>query len=725
MSDPDEPQTPDSDVTQMISDEGSKVSDNLIDLSGDNISKDSRTPSPTITTSQRYQNRQATKNDRLKTVAAFKASGNSKIIKPNIVKQVRNKSSAVWKVFDYVRGEDGVLNYNSVECRLCGKVLTHNSNTTSMRNHINSKHPYAICAATDSNASVMSQPRPGPSGDTAARQRNTMDAYIHNKSKYPRNHTLSKKWDKLAAMYIIKDLRPLDSLEGDGLRAWVEAMVPSYSLPSRNYILYNVMWPMYHGTKENVKSILHNSESIALTTDGWSSNAHESYISLTAHIIDSEFKLKSFLLSTEHMTATHTGVNLLSHMNKLLKEWGIENKKLFWITDNASNIKNAVKLGGYDWVGCMGHTVNLAIKKALELPDVNRIIGSAKSIVTFIRQSNNACQQMKESAKDQGFPTLQLIQDVETRWNSAKYMLERLLEMYPVVAAVLVNNDKVHLVPADNTKSNMKLICDFLSDFDSATQIISGEKYATISLLKPLLKTLSDHCMVNDTDDCNFIKNVKQTVKKDLDQRYKEQSTQTILNITTILDPRLKNDNEYGSQDNQNELISITEALWESSDFDSQIDSDIIPDTQSQQGATYSRFGTSHCIPLNKKQKKAEEFKSKLFKINSSNVRNDTLHVRVGREVDRYMTEPQEGPDTDPLEWWKFRQNSYPLLTKTFRNYFNIPATSVPSERAFSLCSNVITKKRARLLSENVNIITFLYSNLDYIPDITPTLNIF
>ena len=126
-----------------------------------------------------------------------------------------------------------------------------------------------------------------------------------------------------------------------------------------------------------------------------------------------------------------------------------------------------------------------------------------------------------------------------------------------------------------------------------------------------------------------------------------------------------------------------------------------------------------------KNKKKAEEFKSKLFKINSSNVRNDTLHVRVGREVDRYMTEPQEGPDTDPLEWWKFRQNSYPLLTKTFRNYFNIPATSVPSERAFSLCSNVITKKRARLLSENVNIITFLYSNLDYIPDITPTLNIF
>ena len=93
--------------------------------------------------------------------------------------------------------------------------------------------------------------------------------------------------------------------------------------------------------------------------------------------------------------------------------------------------------------------------------------------------------------------------------------------------------------------------------------------------------------------------------------------------------------------------------------------------------------------------------------------------MRVGKEVDRYMVEPQEGPDTDPLEWWKSRQNSYPLLTKTFRHYFNIPATSVPSERAFSLCSNVITKKRAALLPENVNIITFLHANFNHIPELT------
>lgn len=374
----------------------------------------------------------------------------------------------------------------------------------------------------------------------------------------------------------------------------------------------------------------------------------------------------------------------------------------------------------------MGHTVNLAVKKALELPNVNKIIGSGKSIVTYIRQSNNACQQLKESAQEQGFPTLALIQEVETRWNSARDMLDRLHEMYPAVVTVLVNNDRFNLIPADNTRSNMKVLCDFLSDFDSATQIVSGEKYPTISLIKPLLRTLINHCIVDVSQDSSLIKSVKETVDKDLDKRYKQPRTQNILNITTIIDPRFKNDNEYGSDSIQIELITATKDLWESTELSNQTDSEIIPDTQSQQGVTYSRFATSHGgkPPLTKQQKKAKEFKNKLFQIDTSNIRQDTLHVRVGREVDRYMTEPQEGPDTDPLEWWKSRQNSYPLLTKTFRHYFNIPATSVPSERAFSLCSNVITKKRASLLPENVNVITFLHNNLNYIPDETPILDI-
>ena len=41
------------------------------------------------------------------------------------------------------------------------------------------------------------------------------------------------------------------------------------------------------------------------------------------------------------------------------------------------------------------------------------------------------------------------------------------------------------------------------------------------------------------------------------------------------------------------------------------------------------------------------------------------------------------------------------------RKYLAVPATSTPSERAFSIAGCVINKKRACLLPENVNMLIF------------------
>ncbi len=44
------------------------------------------------------------------------------------------------------------------------------------------------------------------------------------------------------------------------------------------------------------------------------------------------------------------------------------------------------------------------------------------------------------------------------------------------------------------------------------------------------------------------------------------------------------------------------------------------------------------------------------------------------------------------------------------RDYLAIPATSSPSERAFSYAGNLITKRRIRILSENVRYVLCLRS---------------
>lgn len=86
----------------------------------------------------------------------------------------------------------------------------------------------------------------------------------------------------------------------------------------------------------------------------------------------------------------------------------------------------------------------------------------------------------------------------------------------------------------------------------------------------------------------------------------------------------------------------------------------------------------------------------------------------VEREITRYMSSGRQTTDTalTLLEWWKKNQYEYPRLSKLARRILAIPASSVPSERVFSLAGNLISKKRSRLKPKLVNKIIFLCANM-------------
>lgn len=52
----------------------------------------------------------------------------------------------------------------------------------------------------------------------------------------------------------------------------------------------------------------------------------------------------------------------------------------------------------------------------------------------------------------------------------------------------------------------------------------------------------------------------------------------------------------------------------------------------------------------------------------------------------------------------------YPIICQMAHDYLAIPATSAPSERAFSYAGNLITKRRIRISSENVRYVLCLRS---------------
>jgi hypothetical protein len=57
----------------------------------------------------------------------------------------------------------------------------------------------------------------------------------------------------------------------------------------------------------------------------------------------------------------------------------------------------------------------------------------------------------------------------------------------------------------------------------------------------------------------------------------------------------------------------------------------------------------------------------------------------------------------------------YPNVWLLASKILCIPATLAPSERLFSLASNVIDKKRARLTPNNANVLLFLRGNREIV----------
>ena len=100
----------------------------------------------------------------------------------------------------------------------------------------------------------------------------------------------------------------------------------------------------------------------------------------------------------------------------------------------------------------------------------------------------------------------------------------------------------------------------------------------------------------------------------------------------------------------------------------------------------------------------------------SMEISQSTLSERIDLEIIRYRSEPPVVLNyknaSTLLNWWKQNCSRYPFLVKLVDKYLSVPATSVPSERAFSRAGHIVNDRRACLLPQNVNMLVFLAENL-------------
>lgn len=263
--------------------------------------------------------------------------------------------------------------------------------------------------------------------------------------------------DKALVQMITLDLQPASIVEDRGFIEFMKVVDSKYEPPSRRTIMRSHLPKLYQSKCCELKEELAKVRSCCITTDCWTSRATEGYITVTCHYITHEWEMKSTVLQTCHIDSPHTSENLASALEEITDNWEITNKVQCAVSDNASNIKKAIKLNNWNYLPCLAHTINLIVAASIQNdPDLSDIIHKIKKIVAYFHKSTKATENLTVNQKRINLPNHKLIQHVQTRWNSVYYMLERYLEQYEAIKTSLCLLDRNDLIISNDCNSMLK-----------------------------------------------------------------------------------------------------------------------------------------------------------------------------------------------------------------------------------------------------------------------------
>ncbi|KAL5016122.1 hypothetical protein ScPMuIL_005711 [Solemya velum] len=265
----------------------------------------------------------------------------------------------------------------------------------------------------------------------------------------------------------------------------------------------------------------------ALTTDGWSSRATESYIKVTSSHIDENWNMTNYVLQTRAVPESHTGEHVAAVLQAAVDEWNIPTQQTApfnppLVSDNASNmVKAAQSFNSKFHLRCYAHTLNLAAQKCLKVKRASHILARMRKIVAFFHRSNIAADMLKRKAEGLFLPQHKLIIDVCTRWNSAYDMVNRFLEMQVAVSAVLRSKEvgKVRDSDMKSFSDEDLTVSEEIKPLKDITTPLCSEQTPTASIIMPLHHRLTTSVFSTNDNDSAVIKEMKNILVSDLQDR--------------------------------------------------------------------------------------------------------------------------------------------------------------------------------------------------------------
>ncbi|KAL7829121.1 hypothetical protein SRHO_G00327550 [Serrasalmus rhombeus] len=253
-------------------------------------------------------------------------------------------------------------------CKHCMKTMPYTAaNTSTMQRHLQHHHSTVLKSTT-------------------APVKKTSQTTLTNTfgPQLPQSSVRATAITRDTGVFIAADMRPFSVVENQGFRRLLHTLEPKYTIPPRTHFTRTVISNLYEESKNKIVQILKDAASIAITTDGWTSRSTQSYITITAHTINSDWKMESVVLQTRPLFESHTGANIAEVLQTAVTDWELKkpNHGIAIVTDNARNMDVAVREAGLKpHIKCFAHIINLATQAGLGVPRVARLLGRTATTV--------------------------------------------------------------------------------------------------------------------------------------------------------------------------------------------------------------------------------------------------------------------------------------------------------------------------------------------------------
>ncbi|KAA8577696.1 hypothetical protein FQN60_016783, partial [Etheostoma spectabile] len=398
-----------------------------------------------------------------------------------------------------------------------------------------------------------------------------------------------------------------------------------------------------------------------------------SLLSLTAHWVDPEtYDLKHAVLHAHQFRGAHTAEHVRQAISEMLNAWGIDKQHVHVILrDNARTMKKAMDELGVPSLGCIAHSLQLAVHEGL-LSQRNIIDALANDgkIIGHFKHSTLAYSKLQDILIEMKVPVKHLQQDVQVRWNSTLYMMQSLLGQKRTLSVYAAE----HNLPATLTVNQwglMERAVEILAPFEELTRAVSSETATTADVI-PAIAALKRVLSREQTTD-EGVKTMKRTLLEAV-ERFSHVESDPL----HFADP-----NSLGPA--KDALIREVEKMEELK----KASSDVPEEHRSSKEPRLSTDSSHGSVFEEILQESEQERRS---------VTSSSVLV----QVQTYLTEQTIVRSANSLTNWRDNAARFPSLVGIAQRYLSAPCTRVDSERLFSAVSNIMDEKRNRLSADRV-----------------------